>query len=188
MFSSFECSELDGNDVCCAGRHKTQGCGQHIGGRRRRPPRNVPDLVVTENYRLLKGRGMHFNQNVEDAIAEVSARLKKVNPDDLGERRKLWLQKAMSAAKERMSLIARRQKLLKLTAIAPNGACGTGRRKEGCSKANGQRALDRGHSYRRGDSSALQPVGKGQLQQLLALPVVRPRLTGLAVSTFSCLT
>ena len=55
-----------------------------------------------------------FNQDVEVAFAEVSARLKKVNPDDLGERGKLGLQKAMSAAEEGTSLLARRQKLLKL--------------------------------------------------------------------------
>ena len=54
------------------------------------------------------------NQDVEVAFAEVSAGLKKVNPDDLGERGKLGLQKAMSAAEEGTSLIARRQKLLKL--------------------------------------------------------------------------
>ena len=54
------------------------------------------------------------NQDVEVAFAEVSAGLKKVIPDDLGERGKLGLQKAMSAAEEGTSLIARRQKLLKL--------------------------------------------------------------------------
>ena len=56
----------------------------------------------------------HFNQDIEDAFAEVSDGLKKVNADDLGERGKLGLQKAKSAAEEGMSLIACRQKLLKL--------------------------------------------------------------------------
>ena len=37
----------------------------------------------------------HFNQEVEDAFAEVSAGFKKVNPDLLYERGKLGLQKAM---------------------------------------------------------------------------------------------
>ena len=56
----------------------------------------------------------HFNQDVKDAFVELSAGLKKVNADDLGERGKLGLQKANCAAEEGMSLIARRQKLLKL--------------------------------------------------------------------------
>ena len=35
--------------------------------------------------------------------------------------------------------------------------------------------LGRGRGYGKGDSSALQPVVRGQLQQPLAPPVVRPR-------------
>ena len=50
----------------------------------------------------------HFNQDVEDTFADVSVGLKKVNPDDLGGRGKLWLQKAMSTAEECTSLTARR--------------------------------------------------------------------------------
>ena len=146
----------------------------------------------------------HFNQDVEDAFAEVSAGLQKVNSDNLGERGKLGLQKAMSAAEEGMSLIARRQKLLKLADRSEWGWAvveeyveddladdsGDEKRMEGAELAAGRKiarkrkaeGLGRGRRYGRGDgSSALQPVGGGQLQQPLAPPAVRSRLTGAVV-------
>ena len=123
----------------------------------------------------------HFNQDVEDAFAEVSTGLQKVN----AERGKLGLQKAMSAAQEGMSLIARRQKLLKLADRSEWGwavvdeyveddladVSGDEKRMERAELAAGRKiarkrkaeGLGRGRRYGRGDGSALQPVGEGQL-------------------------
>ena len=155
----------------------------------------------------------HFNQDVEDAFAEVSAGLQKVNADNLGERGKPGLQKAMGAAEEGMSLIARRQKLLKLADRSEWGWAvveeyveddladdsGDEKRMERAELAAGRKiarkrkaeGLGRGRRYGRSDGRALQnlqPVGGGQLQQPLAPPAVRQRLTGAGVSTFSCFT
>ena len=140
----------------------------------------------------------------------LSAGLKKVNADDQGERGKLGLQKAKSAAEEGMSLIARRQKLLKLADRSEWGWAvveeyveddlaedsGDVKRIERAELAAGRKiarkrkaeGLGRGRGYGRGDSGALQPVGRRQLQQPLAPPVVRSHLTGAAVSTVSCFT
>ena len=151
-----------------------------------------------------------FNQDVEDAFAEVSAGLKKVNPDQLNERGKLGLEKAMEAAEGGTSLIAHRQKLLKLADrsewgwavveeyveddLAENS--GDEKRMERAELAAGRKiarkrkadGLGRGRSYGRDGNSVVQPMGRGQLQLPLAPPTARPRVAGAAGAAFSCFT
>ena len=58
-----------------------------------------------------------------------------------------------------------------------NGACRAGRWKGEVAWKQKVEGLGRGRCYGRSDSSSLQPVGNGQIQQPLAPPAVRQCLT-----------